>query len=438
MTTYSLLIGLDQVGTWAAVLVVLVGASLFIAHLIRRHPMLATPVLVAVSAVVLGVAMRLLFAPELIADERAWHVRGVEAAELLASGQLGAVGSFGKDGYPYLVGAVYIVVGQAPLVIALLNAPIHGALVFLTGRTAALMSKEALSEDLSASAVRIAAWVTALSPSFLFWAPRLLRETLCVLLIVAVVYGLARYVETRRVGYLVAVAAPALALVAVRTTVGLGVVLAAVAGLTLMRSADGRYRAFRVLVMSPLVIGLAAAAWAFLDAAIGISLEETAQVNASNRVNAASGYEIEGRQGGAGTQVLLNTSRAVAGPFPFEWSAEPVMLLAMQEGLIWLILVACAALALRTMRRADVSMSVALIAVVVAAALVLMFGYRVSNYGLLARMRPMGHGVLIPLAAVYLAQVLPRRGSPSGDKDEQISRTRDRSVEFTQRDGQRI
>ncbi|MBW4919451.1 hypothetical protein, partial [Klebsiella pneumoniae] len=97
--------------------------------------------------------------------------------------------------------------------------------------------------------------------------------------------------------------------------------------------------------------------------------------------------------------------RAFLGPFPWEWRPTPGMLLAVLEGAFWGIALVLSVLYLRrcmsgAATKFQRNASLALMAMTFVMVMVLAVG--ISNYGMLARLRPIALPMVIPLAVLAL------------------------------------
>lgn len=354
----------------------------------------------------------------LLGDENVWHALGLQAADYLTGITDDRVTYVeGKEGYVWIVGALYAISGPVPLVPILSNVIFSALTVVSVARTTELVVDDfpGMTPQWRTSAVRTAAFLTALLPAFFVWTPRILRESLGVLLISVAVLGCAQLVRTRKFRYLCLVLAAVVCLSLVRGPIGmaLGVALAVAAIFVWSRNSP-YHLAIRFFLLIPLMVVLVGA-WNLASAQFGLSTEEVALRNRSLASDASSGFsgadETTGTQGYA-TILLINVPRILAGPFFWEFNgASASMLFAFLEGAIWVVAAIFAARAIWIRRRLAKSLTeeanignsgTIFILILATAALLATMSISVANYGLLARLRPMALVIILPLAAVAI------------------------------------
>ncbi|GHD41712.1 hypothetical protein [Mycetocola manganoxydans] len=370
------------------------------------------------ALVVTGATLVVLIASgnKLVADEIVWHSLAEEASRFL-TGQSNARVDYveGKEGYLWIIGALYAISGPVPMMAIVLNTLLNALTVVTVARTTEIITKTypLLPEEVCRRAVRLAALFAALLPSLFIWAPRVLREAPSTFLISVAVLGTLQVVRTRQTRYAVLALGAVAGLAWIRGPVGMALGVALAIGAVLVWSHKSEYRlAIRFFLLIPL-LALIAVAWELANTQFGLSAEEVALRNRELASVASSGFAGTAEATGSlgyGTILMVNVPRVFAGPFPWEITAvSPVMLLALMEGIIWVAALILAMRAIYVRRRFVDSSSRAeggpLVAILTIATLALLatLAVSVANYGLLARLRPMALVIILPLAAIAIA-----------------------------------
>ena len=302
----------------------------------------------------------------------------------------------GKEGFPRLLGLVYSAFGHHPGLGLMMNVMLGALLVPLLTAVAARLDGPR----------RATAWLAAVLPPFLVWGGLLLREALSWVLIAVVVLALAGISRHRRdrlsrwdwpllIGALAA-------FLAVRGTAA--ILLAAAALAVVALTARQRFWAW-VLGTASLVLAAPALAGTFDRVAGGYDLERINTVRGALSDEAGSSFAVAAINGPADIVRVLPTTalRGFLGPYPWEWPR--LSALATLEGLLWLVMLALAVHGWRTRRFSRSLLCLALPTVAIVVPLALASG----NYGTFERLREQATVVLVPAAAIGLAQLRDRR-----------------------------
>jgi len=394
----------------ALIAILIVAGLALAAHLVRTSDCrkVATAM---VAAVIVDVAIRLTtytINPRLLADELFWHTLASAAARYFRGESAMATSSVeGKDGYVWVLGALYAAGGATPLLAIVLNIMAHVLLVGVAARsTRILVDQSDLSAPVASRTVAAAAYLTAILPSFTWWTPNVLRETITLLLIASAVMLATKSLASGR-AYPMVLAAGCLALLTwIRGTLGISVTLALMAALMFVWFGRSRYHALLrfvslvllVLIGMPIVVAITA----FLD----ISADNIAIRTAELSETASSGFTGLGSSLDVGSIVRIIAPRVAFGPFPWELTTSGVMLLAAVELACWLLVLFFAWRGIRlTKPRGILHGSRWLIPIYIVVAFAILFGlmFTVGNYGILARFRPIPTIVLVPLAGLGFA-----------------------------------
>jgi hypothetical protein len=127
----------------------------------------------------------------LVEDEKTYHKTGILLMDSLNSG-LGFqnFGVFpGKESFTYILGTLYYLVGPLPIAGMILN-------VFFMSLIPSILVASCNNFGLS-HASKTTAWVFSLTPSILFWAAGLRRESLAFLLIALIILSLSLFYRSR-------------------------------------------------------------------------------------------------------------------------------------------------------------------------------------------------------------------------------------------------
>ncbi len=217
----------------------------------------------------------------------------------------------GKQGYAYLLGGLFLVLGTSGLAAVALNASLLGLTIVLTSATVQLIDERA---------VKYAPLLFASFPGLLLWAATPLREASVLSLTSLLLYSSIR-LQTQRVAATSVIvglfAMTALALFRGPTAIALGPALLILGAAT----RRGRGRTFNLILLGG---GLALAAALVLPSISGILTRfdtERISVSQSELAGASSGFVVGG-EGGIGT--LYSLGRVMLGPYPWEAAAAGI------------------------------------------------------------------------------------------------------------------
>jgi len=364
--------------------------------------------------------------PELSGDSLTWHSLAVKAGEYLSGLADEPVGYVsGKEGYIWIVGAIYALSGPVPMAAIVLGIICHCLLVVSVARTAEIVVEETLLEAAAVRAlVKRAAFMAALTPIFVWWAPHVLRESLTLLLVSASICFTLLAIARRRVWPILVSAASILILAWVRSSLAITVGIALVVGILFALSGRGKYSSLLRAILCVSTVILLPVSQRMLMKVLGLSEERIAAGTGELSAIAASGFPGLSFDSSLPDILRITAPRVLLGPFPWEISTSPVMLLAVTELASWAVF---GVLSIRGVVRvrslavlAPARWSATILAVV---ALAVLFGlmFSVGNYGILARFRPISAMILIPLATIgslSLPLPMPERAWSDWDLNE--------------------
>ncbi|MBH0008128.1 hypothetical protein [Salinibacterium sp. SWN1162] len=406
-----------------------------------RSANIGVPVVLSVLASVGLLIVNTSLEPYLTNDQTTWHALGVGAADFLNGTSSQSVDYVaGKEGYIWLLGGLYAIAGNTPLVPIALNILFHALLVTtVAGTTEEVADSFQLDARAKARSVNAAALATAVLPSIVIWVPVILRESFSMFAVSAATLCMLRFVRSRRVWYLIAGAPFLISLYWVRESFALAVFFALCVGGVFVALQASKYSALlRIALVSAAVIAFPRILQ-ILESTVGINEERVVTATAELSSIAASGFGGLGYNASLSEVLLTTAPRVLLGPFPWEFELSGVMLLAVMEGTIWLVVLALAAQAIVRGRRLtrpgggpldDLTASPILL--IVAAVVLLALMLSIGNYGILARLRPNALVLMIPLAGVAVGLWRDRTHTGKGESGRErvhSGSTRERRVE---------
>lgn len=300
-----------------------------------------------------------------------------------------------KNGFPTLLAVLYAGMGRHPFYGALVNS------LFATG--AGVLIARTCQRIGWAKAARRALLLTLL-PGFMLWSGLALREAGVWLLTAAILYAGACFIDGDRVTAAWFGVAGALGLATFRGSLMPVLVVAVMVGVYLSRKkATGMATAGAVLILTAtLLVGSRTGALS--------SLSNESQLNASRAslATANSGFAATAYSStsGALSQLPVTLPRVAFGPYPTAWltvnTITPII------WAVWIWLLVNAVIGFRVTRSARARW----LFVPPAAMLSVVIAITSGNWGTLVRIRDQVALILLPLAAVAMAQRNARRNAP--------------------------
>lgn len=394
-------------------LVIIAAATLIITIVVARRtrsPSLFAAVLLAVTLdTFLGITLGSFYG-SLRNDSATWHWLASNAADYLAGRSHEKVSYVeGKEGYVWILGGLYAVSGSSPLVAVAFGVSCHAFLILTTSATAKLLvGVTRLSSNTAENVVRTSAYLTAMLPVFIWWAPQVLRESLSILLVSLSVCLIVSSLARRRM-YPVVIAVVVLAVLWwVRSSLGMMVAIALLASVIYILLRRSKYH----FILRLTLIAVTVASIPVLQAEFNNSINATGKSIAVSTAElseiASSGFGGLTAGSSLGNIFMITAPRVLFGPFVWEFSSSPVMLLAFTELACWIFIV------VTSMRGAnflckDTSLQKAywLLPAFFVVVLFILVGltFTVGNYGILSRLRPIATTVLIPLSSIGLVHM---------------------------------
>jgi hypothetical protein len=311
------------------------------------------------------------------------------------------VANAGKEGFPVVLGAIYSVIGRAPVAGLILNSLCMGLLVVVVANTARRLG--------NIQAGRYAAIMAAVLPPFLWWGSQLLREApMWILLALVAETAVAIAIDGfswRRAFWLLALCLPMLTIrapVAAVVTVSLAVGLLFAAA---PRPGDHARRA--VMIVGAIVL----AAFLFPRFAALQSLQEedsASIVNSRNYLataNTGFGEAAAPTTYGLVGQLPSTLPLVTFGPLP--WQLPSSGLPAVADTLSWWFVLFWAVRGFGPLYRRYGRAAWVLVGP--ATALIVVLALTLANFGIVIRMRAMVAVLLLPYAAIGLAVAAEHR-----------------------------
>lgn len=338
-------------------------------------------------------------------DAQLWHMLATEAAQFLTGAtNISVTYVDGKEGYIWLLGAVYAVGGNSPILALALNSTARLVTVFCIAKSTEVMCETAdFTVEQRNKVVTAAAILTAVLPAFAVWAPQVLRESLTIMC-VALAATLAFVGIIRGHGFLVLLASlPMLLLVWLRSSLGISVSVALVVAVTYTFLGKLRYSTeLRAgLVLTSLVTLPYSLAW--LTSTLGLTSDRIVNSTAELSETASSGFPGLGWDATLPQVISITAPRVAIGPFPWEMSLSGAMMLAQLEWLCWIVVLILVSRALRLARRNELLETTSWMVpffVVLSGAILVGLMLTVANYGILARFRPIATVAVLPIASL--------------------------------------
>ncbi len=412
-----LLSGVTSFSAIAVILLLCVSAGVIGSILRKEIPRTVSifvPVMLAVTASAGMIVFRLVQDMYLLSDENVWHAQAMLVAQFLSeSSGTAPILSEGKEGYPWIVGALYSISGNAPLVPITLGTLMFVLLVPICGGITSLVARDLNMTDAgTAKAIRWACYFVAVCPAIVIWVPRMLRESISMFLIGLMILWFLAYLERRRPLLLLAVGAAAAVMMTIRAQVGLGIIAGLILSAIVVYSTRFRHVFSRLLLIGPIFLVIFAATWAYVDSTSSLSAENIALRNRalSDASSAFEGGDEAYAATGIVDIVLFNLPRAAFGPFPTELTAGGgSIIVAAVSNVFWLTCILGACLFLPGRRRSLASgvgrvektrVRAFTVLIVLALTLLAILSITAGNYGLVVRMRLMPLVALVPAAAI--------------------------------------
>lgn len=302
----------------------------------------------------------------------------------------------GKDGWPRLLGWLYVHVSPTPLLGLVVNA----SLAAMT-----LCFVAAAAHELTPQARTPSVWMLMICPGYWYWGVLLLREPSSWLLISVIGWGSLRLIRSPAEARAWAVIVTGTAgLLWIRGPLALIVGIGALTGLAVSRG-----RRFGKIVG---VACFAVLSYFLLGSKIrDVTQFGTPQIDLSRSA-------LESSRSGFTGSVLSTVPRVLVGPYPTEWL--PLGVKVVPDVLYTLVITVFAIIAFRGYRRAIVLVTPAI-------GLVAALAIGSGNYGTMIRLRAEVMILLIPLAACFVAdwrsRVLDGRSTKSSSADSHHTRS---------------
>lgn len=332
-------------------------------------------------------------------DAGTYHVLAGQVADSLAGTGQTINFAEGKEGWIYVLGLLYFVVGKIPEAGLLTIAILMGTLPAILAVSSRLMNWE--------RSANTAAWIAVFLPSLLIWPSSFLREgpSIFILSLMVLAIGLHHASRTIPAGVLLLLAT--LCMMWVRPVIGIAALLAIAIGAVLapVRGSGSFARSLLFLLPAAMMLPLGLIRGDQLDLTAAGVLRTNLSLGASTSTG-ATGEGFDSTIGGV-LGSLRDMPSASFGPFPWEALHQPLSLAI--DGLTFLVLVLLAipALRSRSSRRGAIALLLPAIAILFVVAAT--FG----NYGFAVRQRSQAAPFLVPVAAAgWILYRQRRQGIP--------------------------
>jgi len=412
MSDHQGLIGILGLTVWCVLIVLCLSRAV-------KSTRIQSAVLAAAIVDVLVLLTLMLVSRDISGDSIAWHELGTEASEYLTGRERAPVSYVeGKEGYVWILGLIYSVTGPAPIAAIVFSIFCHLLTVVTVAKTTEIvLSSSRLSAAPIGAATFRAGLIAALLPSFVWWTPHVLRESLTVSLVSASLLFLSDILVNRRALLLPLLLGALCVLSWVRGSLGMVVTVSLLASHVYVVVGRSHHRGLlRALLASVLIACIALFGDTFSEA-LGAAEEKAAGTTDELAAIASSGFPGLGRHAQLTDVIMVTGPRVLVGPFVWEFRVSSVMLLATVELACWLIVVVFAVRGIRLAYRTQALEPISWIfpvALIVAAVILVGLMFTVGNYGILARYRPIATVVLVPFASIGLFGPSALAGSSGG------------------------
>lgn len=369
---------------------------------------------------------KLVLSPALQNDELTWHRLGVQSAAFLVGESFEPVAYVeGKEGYIWIVGALYALGGRSPATAVVFNLCLNALVCIVVMRiTQVVANALGLEYVMAHRAMRVSGWAVALTPGTLLWTPAVLRETISVLCTVVILLA-ALQIKCGRLllGHLILAGVAWWVIFQVRAEMAFMLLGAVVLALVWAVVSSSTYR---LVLRTALIVALGIALLLYQSAVQALLTESSERFSATTMelsTIASTGFPGLSWNNSLAGILIVTGPRILLGPLPWDMTLSGGMLLAALEGAAWLTVLGLALWSMRSFQETDQSSRLMTVIMVFVACILLGLMLSVGNYGLLARFRPVATVCLLPMAAVCIA-VLYQRRLNSSPTSKRLTQTR--------------
>ncbi len=329
-------------------------------------------------------------------DASAYNLNAILLARHWHGGFPGPQLPAGKEGFYYILGALYWLFGPHAAAGLALNAVLAAALVPLLADTTRRL--------FNTNAARYALPLAVLVPGLFIWTSQLLKEAPIFFFVALAVNGATRMADQFSLGSLLCSAVSLAALLSFRAWVGLVIAGALLAALTLGKGhlisglGTGLGMASAVAVLLGLGLG-----YSGYNVAVGSDLQQANATRQGLAIAAGTGFDPNvdvSKPSGALSYLPRGLAEFVFGPFPWQFhSAQQLPVI--PDVVVWWCLLPSLWRGARSGWSA--ARGATLILLLPASATAVLLSLSVGNYGTLVRERAQVVVILVPLIALGLA-----------------------------------
>ena len=326
----------------------------------------------------------------LVEDEKTYHKTGILLMDSLNSG-LGFqnFGVFpGKESFTYILGTLYYLVGPLPIAGMILN-------VFFMSLIPSILVASCNNFGLP-NAAKSTAWVFSLTPSILFWAAGLRRESLAFLLIALIILSLSLFYRSRLILGTIVVLLTFLMIQSTRTQLVFMLIpsLFLVLLLKVRINYKQNMKIIFILIFTHVIF-------------VWISLNSLAQEYAgyiqeiSNSEYSTSVPNVSWEFNTSITGYIYNIYRALTGPLIWEWNSISMLIFGV-EGIYYLLvtIITITMFIYKKTQRNQI-----LILVLCSLPLLLTTSFILGNYGINSRVRAHYLIPILPILSLFLIDI---------------------------------
>lgn len=326
----------------------------------------------------------------LVEDEKTYHKTGILLMDSLNSG-LGFQNfgvSPGKESFTYVLGALYYIVGPLPIAGMIMN-------VLFMSLIPSILVASCNNFGLP-HAAKTTAWVFSLTPSIIFWAAGLRRESLAFLLVALILLALSLFYRSRLILGTILTFLNFLMIQYTRTQLVLMLIPSLFLVLLLKVRIDYKQN---IKIISSLIFTHALFIWILLK---NLTIEYTGYIQEiSNIKYSTSISNVSGDFNSSITGYIYNIYRALTGPPIWEWKSKSMFIFGV-EGIYYLVvtIITITMLINKKTQRNQI-----LILVSCSLPLLLASSFLLGNYGINSRVRAHYLIPFLPIISLFLIDV---------------------------------
>jgi len=328
-------------------------------------------------------------------DAYTYHNIAVELSQTIGADNSAFGISEGKEGWLYVLAALYYVFGPTPEIGLVVIATLMAIVPAIMASASRRMGWE--------SSAMTAAWFAVLLPSMIIWPASVLREGPSIFLLSLMVLAVGMYRSGKLLTAGLLLLASTVAMMWIRPPMGIAAIIGIALAVLLIpgRRGRGTFSALWFLAPAALALPFGLIRGAKFDLTVIANLRQ----NLSDGASTSTGASIEGfdTTGGTLLGMLRDLPGAAFGPFPWQAFSQPWQLAV--DGLTFIGLAVLAFAAVQNWRTRRAALTLILPAI----AILLVVSAAFGNFGFVVRQRSQATPFLVPVAAAGWVLLRQRR-----------------------------